>query len=75
MYLVYLLGVISVNLAVANFLPLPIVDGGLFILLIIEKVRGQPLPAKVQEYIQVAGLVLLGSMLLFVTYNDLSLFK
>ncbi len=77
MYLLFFLGLISVNLAVINFLPLPILDGGLFVLLIVEKFRGRPLPVKVQEVIQVVGIVLIGGLFLYVTlFNDLpALFK
>lgn len=75
-YLWYVLGMVSVNLAVANFLPLPIVDGGLFLLLLIEKLRGKPLPMKVLSAINVAGLCLLVSLFLFVTiFNDLPMFS
>jgi regulator of sigma E protease len=73
-HLLFLLGVISVNLAVANFLPLPIVDGGHFLLLIVEKIRGKRLAPKVELTIQYVGLFLIIGMLLFVTYNDLGLF-
>jgi regulator of sigma E protease len=73
-WLWYVLAMVSVNLAVANFLPLPIVDGGLFLLLILEKIRGKPLSLKVQTAIQTAGIVLLAGLFLFVTYNDIKLF-
>ena len=72
MYLLFFLGLISVNLAVINFLPLPILDGGLFVLLIVEKFRGRPLPVKVQTAIQVVGIALIGGLFLYVTiFNDL----
>lgn len=75
LYLLYILAVVSVNLAVANFLPLPIVDGGLFLMLILEKIRGQPLPAKVLNAINMTGLCLLGGLFLYVTVlNDLPMF-
>jgi len=70
-YLFWFAGLISVNLAVINFLPLPIVDGGLFVMLIIEKLRGKPLPTPVQSAISMAGIVLLAAVFLFVTYNDI----
>jgi regulator of sigma E protease len=73
-WLWYVLAMVSVNLAVANFLPLPIVDGGLFLLLILEKIRGKPLSLKIQSAIQVVGLVLLAGLFLFVTWNDIGLF-
>lgn len=72
MYLLYFMGLISVNLAVINFLPLPILDGGLFVMLLLEKIRGRPLPLKVQAGIQIAGLILIGGVFLYVTFfNDI----
>ncbi|MBP8303021.1 MAG: site-2 protease family protein [Phycisphaerae bacterium] len=66
----YLLAFISANLAVMNFLPLPVVDGGVFVLLIVEKIKGSPLSIRVQEVITYAGLVLIASLFLYLTYND-----
>ncbi len=71
-YLMFFLGLISINLAVINFLPLPIVDGGLAVLLLIEKLRGKPLSLQVQNAINFAGLLLIGSLFLFVTWNDVA---
>lgn len=68
----WFLAMISANLAVVNFLPIPIVDGGLFLFLILEKVMGRPLSPRTQQIIQLAGLALIASVFLFVTYNDLS---
>lgn len=67
----YMLAFISANLAVVNFLPLPVVDGGLFLLLIVEKIRGSPLSVRVQEVITYVGLVLIASLFVYLTYNDL----
>jgi regulator of sigma E protease len=74
LWLLYIMGLVSVNLAVVNFLPLPIVDGGLFVLLVIEKIRGKPLEAKVLSAINIAGLALLGCIFVFVTFNDITMF-
>ena len=49
----FFLAIISANLAVINFLPLPIVDGGLMVFLIIEKIKGSPVSMKVQVATQV----------------------
>ncbi|MDH7599304.1 MAG: site-2 protease family protein [Sedimentisphaerales bacterium] len=68
----YMLAFISANLAVVNFLPLPVVDGGLFVMLIIEKIRGAPLSPRVQEVITYLGLGLIIAMFLYLTYNDLA---
>ena len=69
-WVIWFLAMISANLAVVNFLPIPIVDGGLFVFLIVEKLRGRPLSPSVQTAAHVVGLVLLLSVLVFVTYND-----
>ena len=69
--LMYFLALISANLAVINFLPLPIVDGGLFIFLLVEKIKGGPIPMKVQITTQLIGLALIIGIFLFVTINDI----
>jgi membrane-associated protease RseP (regulator of RpoE activity) len=69
--LLYFLAIISANLAVINFLPLPIVDGGLMVFLIIEKIKGSPISVRLQVATQVVGLVLIVSVFLFVTLQDL----
>ncbi|MEX0774726.1 MAG: site-2 protease family protein [Phycisphaeraceae bacterium] len=70
-YLLFFLGVISVNLAVINFLPLPIVDGGLMVFLIIEKIKGSPVNPKVMAAVNYVGLAMFVSLFLMVTYFDL----
>jgi membrane-associated protease RseP (regulator of RpoE activity) len=59
---------ISLELAIINFLPLPALDGGHLLLLIIEKLRGRPLPRRIEENIMQAGLLTLlffGVLLIF----------
>ncbi|QDU70984.1 site-2 protease family protein [Mucisphaera calidilacus] len=70
-YLLFFLGLISINLAVLNFLPLPIVDGGLMVFLMIEAIRGKPASVRIQQAATIAGLALLGCLFLYVTFNDL----
>ncbi|MBX3363432.1 MAG: site-2 protease family protein [Phycisphaeraceae bacterium] len=70
-WLLFFMGLVSINLAVINFLPLPLVDGGQFLMLVYEQVRGRPVPLRVQEVISIAGLLLIGAMFLIVTYNDI----
>lgn len=69
-YLIFFLAMISVNLAVLNFLPLPIVDGGLFLYLVYERLRGRPPSVAFINGATVVGLCLLGSLFLFTFYND-----
>ncbi len=68
---IYFLGLISSCIAVMNLLPLPIVDGGVIVLLVIEKIKGSPINPKVQEIISYAGMVFLGAVFLWLTYNDI----
>lgn len=71
-YLIFFLAMISVNLAVINFLPLPIVDGGLFLFLIYEKIKGQPPPLAFQNAATIVGLCLIGTIFLVTFYNDIA---
>lgn len=71
-WLIFFLGLISVNLAVINFLPLPIVDGGQFLMLVYERIRGRPVPIPVQNAVTMAGLLLIGTVFLVVTFHDVA---
>lgn len=69
-YLIFFLGLISVNLAVINFLPLPIFDGGHMVFLAIEGITRRPVSAAVQNAATLAGLALILTVFVVVTYND-----
>jgi len=71
-WLIWFLSMISANLAVVNFLPIPIVDGGLFTFLIIEKIQGKPISPKVQSIAQVVGLALILGIFILVTIQDIT---
>jgi regulator of sigma E protease len=71
-YLLFFLGLISVNLVVINFLPIPIVDGGLMVFLIIEKIKGSPVHPAVLSAANWVGLALIGSIMLMTLYFDIS---
>ena len=71
-WLMFYMAMVSINLAVVNFLPLPIVDGGQFIMLIYEKIRGKPVPMGLQGALTLAGLAMVGAIFLIVTFNDIS---
>ena len=71
-WLIWFLAMISANLAVVNFLPIPIVDGGLFTFLILEKIKGRPLSAKTQTIAQFVGMAVLLCVFLLVTYQDIA---
>ena len=70
-WLLWFLCIISANLAVVNFLPIPIMDGGQFVFLMIEKLRGKPASIATQTAAQITGLVLLLAVFLLVTYQDI----
>lgn len=69
-WVLFFMALISINLAVINFLPLPIVDGGQFLMLIYEGIRGKPVSILFQNITTLAGLLLIGTAFLFVTFND-----
>ncbi|MBU0641245.1 MAG: site-2 protease family protein [Planctomycetes bacterium] len=70
--LLFFLAFLSANLAVLNFLPLPVVDGGLVVFLLIEKIKGSPLSMKTQMISTIVGLVGIGLFILFITIQDVS---
>jgi regulator of sigma E protease len=64
------IGLISINLAVVNFLPIPLLDGGHMVFLLYEKIRGKPAPERLQEYALYAGLVFILLLMAFVIFLD-----
>ena len=57
---------ISVNLAVVNFLPIPVLDGGHMVFLILERILGRPVPERVFAFAMYIGLCLILSLMVFV---------
>lgn len=72
MMVLFFMGLISINLAVINFLPLPIVDGGQFLMLLYEGIRGKPLPIPLQNAVTMLGLLLIAGVFLYITFHDVS---
>lgn len=70
-YLLSLMGHLSICLTLFNFLPLPVLDGGHLFFLLLEKIRRRPVNIKVQEVASQVGLAALVTLVLFVSYNDL----
>lgn len=62
---------LSVNLGVMNLLPLPALDGGRLVFLLIEAVRGKPIPPDKEGMVHFAGFVALMILMVFVMYNDI----
>lgn len=65
---------LSINLGVLNLLPIPLLDGGHIILLILEGVSGRRMPKTALKYIQAAGVAILGAVFLFAMLQDISRF-
>lgn len=75
-WMLFFMGLISVNLAVVNFLPLPVVDGGQFLMILVEKLTGRAVPVAAQAILGYVGLAMIGVMFIVVTFNDIvTLFK
>ena len=70
-YLLPFMAVISINLAILNLLPVPVLDGGLILLFLIEIVIRKPISIKKREMAQKIGLFLLILLMAIVFYNDL----
>ncbi len=68
----YLLAFISINLGVMNLLPLPALDGGRLLFILIELIFRKPVPQKYEGYVHVAGFVLLMLLMVLITYNDIA---
>ncbi|MHC4266169.1 MAG: site-2 protease family protein, partial [Planctomycetota bacterium] len=67
----YLLGLMSTCIAVFNFLPMLPFDGGHVVFLLIERIKGSPVHEKIQVSVATAGWILVGSLALYLTYNDI----
>ncbi len=69
-YLVMFTILLSVNLAILNLLPIPVLDGGHIFFLLIEGLRGKPISLRVREMAMQVGTVLLIGLMIFATYKD-----
>ena len=70
--LLLLVALITVNLGVFNLLPVPALDGGRLVFLILEAIRRKPVPQKFEIAVNAAGFVLLIGLMLFATFNDVT---
>ncbi len=68
--LFYFLCMLSMNLAFINVLPIPVLDGGHLFFLLIEKLKGSPVSERIHGYSQLVGVVLIVSLMVYVTFND-----
>lgn len=68
---IYIISAISVSLGVTNLLPIPALDGGKILLLLIEAIRNKPLKKETEIQIQLIGFSILIAISIIVTYNDI----
>ncbi len=68
--LFFFMALLSINLAVLNILPIPVLDGGHLVFLAVEKLKGSPLSMKARITAQQIGMLCLLLLVAFVTYND-----
>lgn len=69
--LLLFMALLSVNLAILNVLPIPVLDGGHLVFLLIEKILGRPPSMKARIIAQQVGMLALLTLIVFVTYNDI----
>ena len=69
--LLWLTAVISISLGLINLIPLPALDGGRLLFLLVEVIRGRPLDPEKEGFVHFIGFAILILLILFVTYNDL----
>jgi len=70
MNFIYIVAILTINLGVVNLLPFPALDGGRFVLLIIEGIRKKPLNRNVEGYINFVGIIILFAFMIFVSFKD-----
>ena len=67
----YLMAILSISLGVLNLLPIPVLDGGQLTMLAIEAIRGEPLPARVENFAYTLGALMVGFLIVFAVTNDI----
>ena len=66
-----IMALITINVGIFNLLPLPALDGGKLVLLVVEKIRRKPMNPKYEGMINLVGFAALMLLILFVTFNDI----
>jgi regulator of sigma E protease len=65
-----MMGMLSFSLGIVNLLPVPVLDGGHILFYALEGLRGRPLPLRVRERLQMAGVLALVALMLYVTWGE-----
>lgn len=74
-YLMQFTAILSINLAVINILPLPALDGGRLLFLLVEAIRRKPLNERLEAIIHNSGFVLLMGLIVLITFQDVARFS
>ncbi len=72
MNLIFFIALLSINLGILNFLPIPVLDGGHLMFFFIEAIIGHPVNTRMREIAQQVGIFMLIMLMVFVFYNDIS---
>lgn len=67
----YLLGMLSINLGIMNLIPIPALDGGKIVINIIEAIRRKPLKQEIETYVTIVGVAIMFILMVAVTWNDI----
>ena len=70
----YLMALLSISLGVLNLLPIPVLDGGQLTLLGLEAIRGKPLADRTENLVYTGGALMVGALMIFAIFNDISRF-
>jgi regulator of sigma E protease len=71
-YVLQFIAIISINLAIINAIPFPALDGGRLLFLLIEKIKGSPVNAKIERLANSIGFALLIILMIFITFRDIT---
>ncbi len=69
--LIYLTAYLSMNIGIINLIPIPVFDGGRILLVLIERILNKKLSPNVEKYLNLVGFILLISLTIYVTLNDI----
>lgn len=74
MNMIYLLALLSLNLALVNILPFPALDGGRLLFILIRKITGKAVSDELEGKIHLIGMAILFSLMIFITLKDFNMF-
>ena len=69
--ILYLMALITFNLGIVNLLPLPALDGGRLVFLVVEGIRRKPIPPEREGMVHFIGIILLFGLMIFFTFKDI----